>query len=92
MQYNVYPKTPDFSMNILRMGNKSAIQRGFFTNSAGNLLPALEFLSELYNFCNFEILFSLMEVTMTCRSSDIFYKFGNDQILTKIEAEIVYEN
>ena len=30
---------------------------------------------------------------MICRSSDIFYRFRNDQILTKIEAEIeVYEN
>ena len=33
------------SMNILSDG-----ERGFFTNSAGNLLPALGFLGGLYNF------------------------------------------
>ena len=38
------------SMNILRAGDKSPIQRRFFTNSAGNLLPALEFLGRLYIF------------------------------------------
>ena len=37
-------------MNILHAGN-----RGFFTNSAGNLLPDLEFLGGLYNFCNLVI-------------------------------------
>ena len=44
--------------NILCVGDKSPIQRGFFNNSAGNLLPALSFLGELYNFCNFLIIFS----------------------------------
>ena len=48
------------SMNILRAGDKSPVQRGFFTNSAGDLLPALEFLGLLYNFCNFVIIFYLM--------------------------------
>ena len=33
------------SMNILRDG-----KRGFFTNSAGDLLPPLGFLGGLYNF------------------------------------------
>ena len=47
-------------MNILRMGNKSPVQRGFFTNSVGDLLPTLGFLGGLNNFCNFVILFSLM--------------------------------
>ena len=65
------------SMNILHAGDKSPIQRGFFTNSTGNLLPTLGFLGGLYNFCNFVIIFSLMQVTMICRSSDIFYRFGN---------------
>ena len=32
----------------------------FFTNSAGDLLPALEFLSRLHNFCNLVIIFYLM--------------------------------
>ena len=45
-------------MNILCRGDKLPVQRGFFTNSAGNLLPALDFLGGLYNFCNL-IMFSL---------------------------------
>ena len=40
-------------MNILRVGDKSLVQRGFFRTSAGDLLPALRFLGGLYNFCNF---------------------------------------
>ena len=48
------------SMNILRASNKLLVQRGFFTNSAGDLLPTLGFLGGLYNFCNFVIIFSLM--------------------------------
>ena len=44
------------SMNILRMGDILPVQRGFFNNSAGDLLPALSFLGELYNFCNFVII------------------------------------
>ena len=47
-------------MNILLAGDKSPVHRGFFTNSAGDLLPALEFLGWLYNFCNFVIIFCLM--------------------------------
>ena len=70
-------------MNILRTGDKSPVQRGFSTNSAGDLLPTLGFLGRLYNFCNFVIIFSLLYVTMICRSSDIFYRFGNDRILPK---------
>ena len=50
---------PGFSMNILCLGNESPVQRGFFTNSTGNLLPTLGFLGRLYNFCNFAITFSL---------------------------------
>ena len=48
------------SMNILRAGNKSPVQRGLFRNSAGDLLPTLDFLGGLYNFCNLVIKFSLM--------------------------------
>ena len=48
------------SMNILRVGDQSPVQRGFFKNSAGDLLPALRFLGGLYNFCNFAIIFSLL--------------------------------
>ena len=47
-------------MNILRAGDKSTLQRGFFANSADDLLPALGFRDGLYNFCNFLIIFSLM--------------------------------
>ena len=46
------------SMNILYAGDKLPVQRGFFTNSAGDLLSALGFLGGLYNFCNFVIIFS----------------------------------
>ena len=42
-------------MNILSAGDKSPVQRGFFTNSG--LLPVLGFLGGLYNFCNFVIIF-----------------------------------
>ena len=48
------------SMNILHVGIKSPVQRGFFTNGAGDLLPSLGFLGRLYNFCNFVIIFPLM--------------------------------
>ena len=37
-------------MNILRAGDKSTLQRGFFANSADDLLPALGFRDGLYNF------------------------------------------
>ena len=37
-------------MNILRAGDKSPVQRGFFTNNVGDLFPALEFLGRLNNF------------------------------------------
>ena len=43
----------DLSMNILREGDKSPAQRGFFKISAGDLLPALRFLGGLCNFCNY---------------------------------------
>ena len=48
------------SMNISSECNKSPVQRGFFKNSTGDLLPALRFLGGLYKFCNFVIIFSLM--------------------------------
>ena len=50
-------------MNISHAGDKSPVQRGFFTNSAGDLLTALGFLGGLYNFCNFVIIFSLYNVS-----------------------------
>ena len=56
--YTMY--TPGLSMNILHVDNKSPMQQSFFTNVAGNLLPALEFLGRLYNFCNLVIIFSLI--------------------------------
>ena len=48
------------SMNILCAGDKSLLQRGFFTNNVGDLFPTIGFLGGLYNFCNFAIIFSLM--------------------------------
>ena len=50
----------NLSMNNMGAGNKSPVQRGFFKNSAGDLLPASRFLGRLYNFCNFVLIFSLM--------------------------------
>ena len=50
---------PGLSMNILCAGDKSPVQRSFFTNSTGDLLPALGFLDRLYNFCNFVIIFNV---------------------------------
>ena len=47
-------------MNVLCMGDKLPMQRAFFTKSAGDLLPTLDFLGEVYNFCNLVIMFSLM--------------------------------
>ena len=37
------------SMNILHVGDKLPMQRGFFRNSMGNLLPTLGFLGGRYN-------------------------------------------
>ena len=45
---------------IRQLFDKLPLQRGFFRNSAGDLVPALMFLNRLYNFCNFVIMFSLM--------------------------------
>ena len=47
------PVNSGLSMNILRAGDKSPVQRGFFKNSAGDLLPAIRFLAGLCNFCNY---------------------------------------
>ena len=48
------------SVNILGPSFTWPIQRGFFKNSMGDLLNTLKFLSGLYTFCNFVIIFSLM--------------------------------
>ena len=55
--------TTGLSMNILCAGDKSPVQRGFFTTSADDLLATLGFLGGLYNFCNFVIIFSLYNVS-----------------------------
>ena len=47
-------------MNILVVGDKLPVQRGFFKNSMVDLLLTLRFLGGLYHFCNFVIIFSLM--------------------------------
>ena len=47
-------------MNILHVGDKSPVQRGFLKNNAGDLLPAPRFLGRLYNLRHFVIIFSLM--------------------------------
>ena len=38
------------SVIIVHAGDKLSMPRGFFTNSSGDLLPALGFLGGLYNF------------------------------------------
>ena len=43
---------PGLSMNILHAGDKSPVQQGFFTNTVGYLLRALEVLGRLDNFYN----------------------------------------
>ena len=50
-------------MNISHVGGKSPVQRGFYTNSVGDLLTALGFLGGLHNFCTFVIIFSLYNVS-----------------------------
>ena len=83
-------------MNILPAGNKLPVQRGFSKNGTDDLLPVLRFLGGLYNFSNFVIacwtlvrqhpvkslLFSF-NVSHDMKKSNIFYIFGNDQILPK---------
>ena len=54
LKYRFHVLITGLSMNILRTGNKLPVQRGFIKNNA------LRFLGELYNFCNFVIIFSLM--------------------------------
>ena len=46
-------------MNILHAGDKLSVQRGFYKDIAGDLLPALRFLGGWLSFCNFVIIFSL---------------------------------
>ena len=56
-QFDIFHNTKwvhsGLSMNILSTGYKLPVQRGFFTNSAGDLLPTLGFLGGLSNFCNY---------------------------------------
>ena len=61
---NIEFNTIGLSINILHAGDKSLVKRGFFKQSTGYLLPVLRFLGGLYYFCNFVIIFSLMQVTM----------------------------
>ena len=57
----VEPNKAGLSVNTLHAGNKSAVIKHFFKNSVGNLLPAIRFLGELYNFCNFVIILYLIK-------------------------------
>ena len=57
--WNIFLSCRPFNEYFER-GNKLPVERGFFKNSAGDLLPALRFLGGLYNFCNFIIIFSLL--------------------------------
>ena len=59
-------------MNILRAGDKSPMEKGLFKTGIVDLLPVLRFLGRLYNFLNFVIVFSLMQVTMICRRATYF--------------------
>ena len=53
-------------MNILHAGYKSPVQRDFIKNSKRDLLSTLRILTRLLNFCNFVVIFSLMQLTMIC--------------------------
>ena len=61
------------SMNILCMDDKLPRQRGFFTKSVGSLLPTLGFLGGLFSFCNFVIIFSLMQVNLNLMEENVNY-------------------
>ena len=43
----IYIYISGLSMNILHTGDKSPVDRGFFTNSVLDLLPALGFLGRI---------------------------------------------
>ena len=68
VKYNTIPNKTDESLGghrplneyFLHVGDKLPVQRGFFKNGAGDLLPALRFLGRVYNFYNFIIIFSLL--------------------------------
>ena len=61
LSFKVWGECSGLSMNILHAGNKSPMQRGFVTNSTGNLLPTLGFLGRQFNFCSFVFIFSLIK-------------------------------
>ena len=58
--YIIHIYISGLSINILHAGDKLPVERGFFTNSMVDLLPALGFLGGIYNFCNFVIIFSFI--------------------------------
>ena len=64
-------------MNISSAGDKSPVQRGFSKIGAGDLLPALRFLGELYNFCNFVIGRSALVVAASCKITLVFFNVSH---------------
>ena len=78
-------------MNILRMGD-IARAKSFFTNSAGDLLPALGFLGGLYNFCNFVIILSLIKSRWYVEVAIYFTDLEKIEYYQKRATEIAYEN
>ena len=62
------------SRNILHVGNKSSMQRGFFKNGMGSLLPTLAFLG---------IYIRIYILNIYIYNINIPYRFGNDPILSK---------
>ena len=75
-------------MNILCTGDKSLVQRGFFKNRAGNLLPALRFLGRLYNLHHFVIVFSLIKSQWYAEEQHILQTWQTSNTMKKHAAEI----
>ena len=58
--------------DYLYTGVQLPVQRGFFKNNLGDSLPTLSFLSGLYSFCNFVVIFEGKSRTMICKKATYF--------------------
>ena len=76
------------SMNILCTRDKSLVQRGFFKNNAGNLLPTLRFLGRLYNLHHFVIIFSLIKSQWYAEEQHILQTWQTSNTMKKCAADI----
>ena len=60
-------KTLSLSMNIVGPGDKLPVQRGFFKNSMGNLLPVLRILGGLHNFAVMQLCYDAFWHIAECK-------------------------